>query len=106
MASSKYNLCFRRDRGYRSLTDFEERDEQLLFLAVKGTIIHGLYENLDVVNNLYRCFIFQKHSFKYLFTGTERISTLLVKDSVKNRSMFELHSEAWTNFIKCFTFGS
>lgn len=45
-----YYYCFiaRRDRGYRTLTDFEERDEELLFLAVKGAVINGLYENLDM----------------------------------------------------------
>ncbi|EJD76304.1 hypothetical protein LOAG_16732 [Loa loa] len=44
-----YYYCFlaRRDRGYRTLTDFEERDEQLLVLAVKGVVAHNLFENLD-----------------------------------------------------------
>nr|CDQ00099.1 Bm2704, isoform f [Brugia malayi] len=41
--------CFlaRRDRGYRTLTDSEERDEQLLILAVKEAVVHNLFENLD-----------------------------------------------------------
>lgn len=43
------NSYFRRDRGYRTLTDFEERDEQLLVLAVKGAVMHNLFENLDTV---------------------------------------------------------
>ncbi|VBB29510.1 unnamed protein product [Acanthocheilonema viteae] len=44
-----YYYCFlaRRNRGYRTLTDFEERDEQLLVLAVRGAVIHKLFENLD-----------------------------------------------------------
>uniref|UniRef100_A0A1I8EGR8 Vacuolar protein sorting-associated protein 8 central domain-containing protein n=1 Tax=Wuchereria bancrofti TaxID=6293 RepID=A0A1I8EGR8_WUCBA len=42
--------CFlaRRDRGYRTLTDSEERDEQLLILAVKEAVVHNLFENLDM----------------------------------------------------------
>uniref|UniRef100_A0A0R3RHS6 Vps8 domain-containing protein n=1 Tax=Elaeophora elaphi TaxID=1147741 RepID=A0A0R3RHS6_9BILA len=45
-----YYYCFlaRRNRGYRTLTDFEERDEQLLVLAVKAAVIHNLFENLDM----------------------------------------------------------
>ncbi|VDK71077.1 unnamed protein product [Litomosoides sigmodontis] len=44
-----YYYCFlaRRNRGHRTLTNFEERDEQLLILAVKGAVIHNFFENLD-----------------------------------------------------------
>ncbi|MCP9259409.1 hypothetical protein DINM_002356 [Dirofilaria immitis] len=44
-----YYYCFltRRDRGYRTLTDSEERDEQLLILAVKGIVFYNLFENMD-----------------------------------------------------------
>ncbi|CAG9535287.1 unnamed protein product [Cercopithifilaria johnstoni] len=44
-----YYYCFvaRRNRGYRTLTDFEERDEQLLIFAIKGTMMHNLFENPD-----------------------------------------------------------
>uniref|UniRef100_A0A8R1Y1Z1 Vps8 domain-containing protein n=1 Tax=Onchocerca volvulus TaxID=6282 RepID=A0A8R1Y1Z1_ONCVO len=45
-----YYYCFqaRRDRGYRTLTDSEERDEQLLILAVKGAVSYNLFENMDM----------------------------------------------------------
>ncbi|KAM3723608.1 Vacuolar protein sorting-associated protein [Dirofilaria immitis] len=48
-----YYYCFltRRDRGYRTLTDSEERDEQLLILAVKGIVFYNLFENMDTKLN-------------------------------------------------------
>lgn len=54
METAGYKVVhFRRIRGYRTLTDFEERDEQLLILAVKGIIVHNLFENLDMVIKIY-----------------------------------------------------
>ncbi|VDN02696.1 unnamed protein product [Thelazia callipaeda] len=45
-----YYFCFmaRRERGYRTLTGSDERDEQLLALAVKGVVLHHSFDDLDV----------------------------------------------------------
>uniref|UniRef100_A0A915PZI9 Vacuolar protein sorting-associated protein 8 central domain-containing protein n=1 Tax=Setaria digitata TaxID=48799 RepID=A0A915PZI9_9BILA len=55
-----YYYCFlaRRDRGYRTLTDLAERDEELLVLAVQGVVMHNLFEDLDTkLSEFLRCWI-------------------------------------------------